>query len=245
VLAALSRFKRLRTLLISGNGADIDWQGRGAAAVASKLRQLTLDCQGPHCPHAYEEDDDDELFDSDFPTSILSRSAAQSVFAATALSSLELVLDWTGLMTWRPCATACQRCAASGGWAGGAGLRACGVMSGGLCMGAWRQPPVSIYLTVLSELSHPSLRVCSLEVSRVRHGHMEAAVSMLHALTGLTGIRLGFSVWPAGHSCQLTWEGDMFDVPSLGGLAQLTELRLHAVILPPDPAQQPAAPQLE
>jgi hypothetical protein len=63
--------------------------------VASKLRQLTLDCQGPHCPHAYEEDDDDELFDSDFPTSILSRSAAQSVFAATALSSLELVLDWT------------------------------------------------------------------------------------------------------------------------------------------------------
>ena len=231
VLAALSRFKRLHTLLISGNGADIDWQGRGAAAVASKLRQLTLDCQGPHCPHAYEEEDDVELFDSDFPTSILSRSAAQSVLAATALSSLELVLDWTDDV-----AALCRGLPAlrSLRWVGRWGGRACGVMSGGLCMGAWRQPPVSIYLTVLSELSHPSLRVCSLEVSRVRHGHMEAAVSMLHALTGLTGIRLGFSVWPAGHSCQLTWEGDMFDVPSLGGLAQLIELRLHAVILPPD-----------
>jgi hypothetical protein len=63
---------------------------------------------------------------------------------------------------------------------------------------------------------------------------MEAAVSMLQGLIGLTGLRLGFSAWPAGHSCQVTWEGDMFDVPALGGLTQLTDLRLHAAILPPD-----------
>jgi hypothetical protein len=87
VPAALSRFKRLRTLVISGNGADIDWQGWGAAAVTSKLRQLTLNCRGPHWPHAYEEEED-ELYESDFPTSILSKSTAQSVLAATALSSL-------------------------------------------------------------------------------------------------------------------------------------------------------------
>ena len=43
VMAALSRFKRLRTLHISGNGADIDWQGRGGVNVAPKLRQLTVD----------------------------------------------------------------------------------------------------------------------------------------------------------------------------------------------------------
>ena len=94
VLAALARFKRLRTLIISGNGAEIDWQGRGAAAVSSKLRQLRLDCRGPNCPHAYEESDG-ELYDFDFPECTLSKSIAKSMLTASRLHSLALVLDWT------------------------------------------------------------------------------------------------------------------------------------------------------
>ena len=54
LLAALERFKRLPTLmlmmLISGNGARIDWGGLGAAAVVPKLRRLRLDCRDKLMP---------------------------------------------------------------------------------------------------------------------------------------------------------------------------------------------------
>jgi hypothetical protein len=38
LLAGLARFKGLRTLMLTGHGARIDWGGLGAAAVVPKLR---------------------------------------------------------------------------------------------------------------------------------------------------------------------------------------------------------------
>ena len=92
VLAALSRFKLLRTLHLGGNAAFVNWQGRGAAAQVPKLRQLRLDCREPQregsAPSA-------QYPDPNWPPSRLDSHMPSTLAAATALSSLELVLDWT------------------------------------------------------------------------------------------------------------------------------------------------------
>jgi hypothetical protein len=64
---------------------------------------------------------------------------------------------------------------------------------------------------------------------------VQAAVSTLRALTGLTGLRLGFSAWPEWHGGLSYWRWGYYQVPRLGDLTQLTELRLNgAVSLPRD-----------
>ena len=99
VLTVLSRFKRLCTLNISGNGAFLDWQARGAAAVVPKLKMLRLDCRDLEQLYKYadglQSPKEHIIPDSDNPPCRLDSIIPNALAAATALSSLELVLDWT------------------------------------------------------------------------------------------------------------------------------------------------------
>jgi hypothetical protein len=99
LLAALERFKRLRTLmlmmLISGNGARIDWGGLGAAAVVPKLQRLRLDCRDKLMPSIKFIDIAEAgatIYDS---TSWLPDSMPSWLAPATDLESLGLVVAWT------------------------------------------------------------------------------------------------------------------------------------------------------
>ena len=114
-----------------------------------------------------------------------------------------------------------------GGWVG--------LWDGGRCMGTvtMKQHPVRAFAS-FAELSRPGMHACSLEITQVREGDMEAAVNMLCALTGLTGLRMGFSAWPEWHGGDCIWEYLFTQVPSLADLAQLSELCLNAVSLPRD-----------
>ena len=58
----------------------------------------------------------------------------------------------------------------------------------------------------------------------------------MQALTCVTALKLGFSAWPEWHGGYHLWNFYhlTLGVPHLQGLAQLTELRLNAVGLPPD-----------
>lgn len=103
VLASLARFKRCRSLSISGNGAFMSWQGRGAAAVVPKLKHLRLDCREPNLYSEPDRKTVEQEYDADEPEpddgdehySYLDGCIPGALAAATALTSLELVADWS------------------------------------------------------------------------------------------------------------------------------------------------------
>lgn len=55
--AALQRFTALRALVVSGNGAEVEWGCRGGAAALARLSTLHLDCRLPEYElHGYGDD---------------------------------------------------------------------------------------------------------------------------------------------------------------------------------------------
>ena len=94
LLAALARFKRLRTLDISGNGAGINWSGRGAAAVVPKLRRLRLDCRNLRGMERQIEEHGTypAPFLHDHESALL--VPPRWLAPATGLTSLDLVVQW-------------------------------------------------------------------------------------------------------------------------------------------------------
>ncbi|KAL4457958.1 hypothetical protein ABPG75_012823 [Micractinium tetrahymenae] len=124
LLPALSRFRQLQEVRITGSAAAVEWTGCGSTAALCKLTHMCLDCRQPMLA--------EEQWGWDYPQSYaflrLSDDIAGHLAPATRLTSLELRLA-------KP--TACLRCAAcsrhcaSSGWA-------CFSASRGRPMAPWR-----------------------------------------------------------------------------------------------------------
>lgn len=87
LLTVLRRFRHLRTLSITGNGARIAWSGSGAASVVPKLTQLCLD-------YRQRREWQDEYY---MEARVLSPpvDVVRCLTGATGLRSLELMVDWS------------------------------------------------------------------------------------------------------------------------------------------------------
>lgn len=96
VLPALARFTRLRTLHISGNGADIDWEAdvgsSGHSAAFPALQRLALDYrQRPEWQLPYTRES--VVYPS--PVRTVPPSLPARLAAATRLHTMDLCVRWS------------------------------------------------------------------------------------------------------------------------------------------------------
>jgi hypothetical protein len=94
VLTALSRFRRLQTLTVSGDASGVHWSAPGSAPVMPKLRSLQLDYSRYSCHVAFMEDGSlpDSYVGYEYSCGALPRDMPRWLAGATRLTSLELVV---------------------------------------------------------------------------------------------------------------------------------------------------------